>query len=45
MKHWREMRVAALHSHIGPLFTRDDAIVTEKRGTFLANSLVREITR
>ena len=47
MKHWRGMNVAELHSrgkNAGVLFTGDDAIMTEQRGAFLANSLPGEIT-
>ncbi|HEX5490951.1 MAG TPA: hypothetical protein VFX07_06805 [Candidatus Udaeobacter sp.] len=46
MKHRRGIGVPSLHLpyNIGSLFTRDDAIVTEQRGPFLANSVPREIT-
>ena len=47
MKPWHGMRVTPFHSpekNVGSLFTRDDAIMTEKRGPFFANGTLRETT-
>ena len=47
MKRRNGIGVAEFHSppkNVGSLFTRDDAIMTEKRGPFFANSVPREIT-
>jgi hypothetical protein len=47
MKRRHGLGVAAFHSppkNVESLFTRDDAIMAEKRGPFFANSVLREIT-